>query len=234
MGGQLPKGGLSGGVDRVLRYAPVIAHGSSRHLAIALTFDDGPSPYTPQIVRVLSQLHAPATFFAVGQQLAYFAAGLRDEVRHGFEIGDHTQNHAWMIRLSPLAQYKQIHAAAVAVKRLGAPAPRIFRPPYGAYDTATLAVLRQLHMLAVLWSVDPADWRRPGTRAIVRAVLSAARPGAIVELHDGGGNRSETVAALPAIVDGLRRRHYQLVTVGQLLALDPPPGHQRLPGRGGA
>ncbi len=84
-------------------------------------------------------------------------------------------------------------------------------------------------MLAVLWSVDPGDWRRPGPRAIARSILSAARPGAIVELHDGGGDRSQTLAALPAIVNGLRRRHYRLVTVSQLLALDPPSPHQRLP-----
>jgi peptidoglycan-N-acetylglucosamine deacetylase len=81
----------------------------------------------------------------------------------------------------------------------------------------------------VLWSVDPSDWRRPGTRAIVQRVLSAARPGAIVELHDGGGDRSQTLAALPAIVKGLVRRRYHLVTVTQLLREDAPPRHQRLP-----
>jgi peptidoglycan/xylan/chitin deacetylase (PgdA/CDA1 family) len=89
-------------------------------------------------------------------------------------------------------------------------------------------------MLAVLWSVDPGDWRRPGVRAIVRSVLSAARPGAIVELHDGGGDRQETVAALPAIVSGLRRRHYRTVTVSRLLSLDPPTRQQRLPHLGAA
>jgi peptidoglycan/xylan/chitin deacetylase (PgdA/CDA1 family) len=84
-------------------------------------------------------------------------------------------------------------------------------------------------MLMVLWSVDPRDWIRPGTAAIIGRVLSAARPGAIVELHDGGGDRRETEAALPAIINGLRRRHYELVTVPQLLRLDPPPRSQRLP-----
>jgi peptidoglycan/xylan/chitin deacetylase (PgdA/CDA1 family) len=207
----------------------VVVAGSPRRRAIALSFDDGPGPYTPKVVQVLSRLHARATFFVVGQQLTDFAAGLRDAVRHGFEIGNHTQNHAWMIRLSAAAQYAQVEATATRVQRLGAPLPQLFRPPYGVFDGRTLDVLRRLHMLAVLWSVDPGDWRRPGASAIVRSVLAAARPGAVVELHDGGGDRSQTVAALPGIITGLHRRHYQLVTVGQLLALDPPPRHQRLP-----
>jgi peptidoglycan/xylan/chitin deacetylase (PgdA/CDA1 family) len=227
-----PAGARAGTIARTLSYTPFVTHASARRRAIALTFDDGPGSYTGQVVSVLSRLHAPATFFIVGQQLPLFAAGVRDELRHGFEIGNHTQNHAWLIRLAAAQQYAQIHGAAVALERLGVPAPTLFRPPYGALDQRTLAVLRRLHMLAVLWSVDPGDWRRPGTRAIVRAVLDGARPGAIVELHDGGGNRSETVAALPAIVTGLRRRHYQLVTVAQLLALAPPDRRQRLPGVG--
>jgi peptidoglycan/xylan/chitin deacetylase (PgdA/CDA1 family) len=89
-------------------------------------------------------------------------------------------------------------------------------------------------MLLVLWSVDPQDWRRPGVKAIVSAVLSNARPGAIVLMHDGGGYRDETVKALPSIIDGLRRRHFDLVTVPRLILDDPPPRHQRLPHSAGA
>jgi peptidoglycan/xylan/chitin deacetylase (PgdA/CDA1 family) len=221
-------------VDRVLGYTQIVAGGVPRRQAIALTFDDGPSPYTTQVLRVLARSHVPATFFIVGQQLAYFAAGLRAELRQGMEVGDHTQNHAWLIRLGEAQQYAQIDAVRRAVRRLGGPTPRLFRPPYGLYDAATLSVLRGLRMLGVLWSVDPGDWRRPGTAAIVRSVLFAARPGAIVELHDGGGNRSQTVAALPAIIDGLHRRHYRFLTVSQLLAVDPPARHQRLPSVGAA
>jgi peptidoglycan-N-acetylglucosamine deacetylase len=216
-------------VNRTLGYTPFIVRGVPRHRVIALTFDDGPSPYTQQVVSVLVRMHVPATFFVVGQQLRYFAAGLRDELRHGFVIGDHTQNHAWLIRLPAAGQYDQIQSDALALQRLGAPAPRLFRPPYGAFDATTFAILRRLRMLMVLWSIDPSDWRRPGVRAIVQNVLANSRPGAIVIMHDGGGNRAQTVAALPYIVNGLRRRGYQLVTVPQLLALDPPPRHQKAP-----
>jgi peptidoglycan-N-acetylglucosamine deacetylase len=216
-------------VDRVLAYTPFVRLGVPRQRMIALTFDDGPSPYTPRIVRVLARLHVPATFFVVGQQLRYFSAGLRDELSHGFVVGDHTENHPPLNLLTASLQYGQIHTAAVQIKRAGGPVPRLFRPPYGVYDARTFAILRRLHMLMVMWSVDPRDWLRPGTRVIVQRVLQAARPGTIVEMHDGGGDRSQTVAALPAIIAGLRRRHYELVTVPQLLAADPPPHHQQLP-----
>ncbi len=221
-------------VDSTLRYTPFVAAGTNRRRLIALTFDDGPSPYTPAIVRVLSRMHVPATFFVVGQQLNYFSAALRDELKHGFQIGDHTENHAWLIRLSAADQRGQVRTAAVRIERQGAPSPRLFRPPYGAFNAQTFAVLRQMHMLMVLWSIDPGDWRRPGTGAIVGNVLDHSRPGAIVIMHDGGGDRSQTVAALPKIITGLRRRHYQLVSVPELLRLDPPPRHQKVPRLGGA
>jgi peptidoglycan/xylan/chitin deacetylase (PgdA/CDA1 family) len=219
----------AGAINAVLAYTPFIASGIARRRVIALTFDDGPSPYTTQVVRVLVRMHVPATFFVVGQQLRYFAGALRDELRHGFEVGDHTENHPWLIRLTAALQYAQIHNAALGVSRIGAPFPRLFRAPYGAYDAHTIAVLRRLKMLMVMWSIDPGDWRRPGVKEIVSNVLTNARPGAIVILHDGGGDRSQTVAALPAIINGLRRRHYGLVSVPQLLTADPPPRHQRLP-----
>jgi peptidoglycan-N-acetylglucosamine deacetylase len=221
-------------INAALRYTPFVTAGVGRHRVIALTFDDGPSPYTPQIVRILVRMHVPATFFVVGQQLTDFAAGLRDELGHGLEIGDHTENHAWLVRLSAGAQYGQIHDAAARMQHLGAAFPRLFRPPYGAYNGQTLATLRRMKMFMVLWSIDPGDWRRPGVKAIISGVLGHARPGAIVIMHDGGGDRSQTVAALPAIVNGLRRRGYTLVTVPRLLMLDPPPLHQRLPQLGAA
>jgi peptidoglycan-N-acetylglucosamine deacetylase len=221
-------------IGAVRRYTPFVSIGSRRHRVVALTFDDGPSPYTGPIVRILARMHAPATFFVVGQQLRYFAGGLRDEVRHGFEVGDHTENHAWLAHLGAAGQYGQIRDDAARMQRAGAPAPRLFRPPYGIYNRTTLGILRRLRMLMVMWSIDPGDWRRPGTKAIVSGVLAHAKPGAVVILHDGGGDRTQTIGALPAIIRGLRRRGYRLVTVAKLIALDPPPRHQKLPHLGAA
>jgi peptidoglycan/xylan/chitin deacetylase (PgdA/CDA1 family) len=216
-------------IDRVLAYTPFITGGTARHRVVALTFDDGPSPYTPGIIRQLDRLHVPATFFVVGQQLNDFSGALRDELARGFVIGDHTENHAPLNALSEARQYSQIHDVAGRMTRAGAPFPRLFRPPYGVYNRTTLSLLHRFRMLMVLWSVDPRDWTRPGTPAIVQRVLAGARPGAIIELHDGGGDRSETEAALPAIVKALRRRHYGFVTVPELLRIDPPRHGQRLP-----
>jgi peptidoglycan-N-acetylglucosamine deacetylase len=221
-------------IGAVLGYTPFVSIGSRRHRVIALTFDDGPSPYTGPIVRILAKMRVPATFFVVGQQLTYFSAGLRDEVRHGFAVGDHTENHAWLAHLHPGGQYLQIHDDAVRMQRAGAPAPRLFRPPYGIYNGTTLRLLHSMRMLMVMWSIDPGDWRRPGTKAIIANVLANAKPGAIVILHDGGGDRTQTIAALPAIIRGLWRRGYRLVSVPKLVTLDPPPRHQRLPQLGAA
>lgn len=221
-------------INATLRYTPFVATGSRQRRAMALTFDDGPSPYTPAIVRILARMHVPATFFVVGQQLPVFSSAFRDELRHGFEIGDHTENHAWLAHFGAPGQYAQIRSDALGIERLGAPAPRLFRPPYGIYNRVTLAVLRRLRMFMVLWSIDPGDWRRPGTKAIVSNVLGNSRPGRIVILHDGGGDRSQTIAALPAVIRGLRRRGYTLVSVPALLRLDPPPRHQQLPRLGAA
>jgi peptidoglycan-N-acetylglucosamine deacetylase len=215
-------------IDHILAYTPFIKSGLPRRMLIALTFDDGPSPYTPLIVRELVRLHVPATFFVVGQQLEYFTAGLRDEVRHGFVIGDHTQNHPPLTAMSARLQYFQIHSDALRIRHFTGAWPRLFRPPYGLFNNPTMAILRRLHMLMVMWSDDPADWSRPGTKAIIARVLARARPGEIVELHDGGGDRSQTAAALPKIIAALRRRHYEFVTVPQLLMADPPPRHQHL------
>jgi peptidoglycan/xylan/chitin deacetylase (PgdA/CDA1 family) len=215
-------------VNAVLRYTPLVAEGTGRRRLIALTFDDGPSQYTRRIVRILVRMHVAATFFVVGQQLNRYAGGLRDELRHGFVIGDHTENHMLLARLPAATQYGQIRDDAIRLDRLGAPWPRLFRPPYGIYSRTTMRIARRLRMLMVVWSVDTQDYRRPGARAIVANVLSGARPGAIVLLHDGGGDRSQDIAALPAIIRGLRRRHYRMVTVPRLLRLDPPPRGQRL------
>lgn len=109
----------------------------------------------------------------------------------------------------------QIVDAGLAIQRAGAPFPHLWRPPYGAFNRATLAILRELKMLVVLWTVDTSDYARPGVARIAYTAISGARPGAIILMHDGGGNRDETLAALPRIIAALRRHGYRLVTISQ-------------------
>ncbi|MFL5820574.1 MAG: polysaccharide deacetylase family protein [Solirubrobacteraceae bacterium] len=218
-----------GALERVLSYTPYVSLGTPSRPEIALTFDDGPGLYTTQIVRTLVRNRAPGTFFVVGSQVATFHKALQEIIATGFPIGDHTFSHQSMTNLSATEQSAEIDQQAAAVRRYGAPSPRLFRPPYGSFDRASLELLRAKRMLMVLWTVDTEDYLRPGVEAIVRRVLQGAKPGAIIALHDGGGDRSQTVAAIPKIVRGLRARGYRLVTVPRLVLDDPPPRNQPLP-----
>ncbi|HEX3317328.1 MAG TPA: polysaccharide deacetylase family protein [Solirubrobacteraceae bacterium] len=221
-------------ITKVLSYTLFIARGSPRKKEVALTIDDGPGPLTPGFVRALRRLHAPATFFIVGQQLNSFDRGLRDEIRNGFAIGDHTEQHQNLPALPRAGQDKAIQDAALRIRSYGVPYPRLFRPPGGAFNDTTLSTLRGHRMLAVLWTIDTGDFTRPGAQAIVQRAVDGAKNGAIILMHDGGGDRSQTLAALPAIVHRLRARGFQLVTVPQMLLHDPPSRRQARPTSAGA
>ncbi len=212
-----------GAVDRVLSYTPAVTEGGHTGHELALTFDDGPGPYTLQLVHVLNALHVHATFFAIGEEERYFSAGTLAELHSGDVVGDHTETHPAMAQLSAHAQHEELFEQALRIQLLGGPTPRLFRPPYGSFDATTFKQLRALHLLMVLWSEDTSDYTLPGTAAIVQHALAGAHPGAIILMHDAGGDRSETLAALPAIVRGLRRRGLEPVTVPRLLLDDPPP-----------
>jgi peptidoglycan/xylan/chitin deacetylase (PgdA/CDA1 family) len=188
-----------------------VRNGSRAHKRIALTFDDGPSAYTAQVISILSRYHAYGTFFEVGQEVAGRAAVMKSALAHGDELGDHSMHHSVLPSRADIA-----HTARV-IERASGFRPCLFRPPYGAYNSAEVRRARAEGMSTILWDVDPADWSRPGASAIYARVVSNARPGSIVIMHDGGGDRSQTVAALPAIIRKLKSRHYRLVTVSDLL-----------------
>jgi peptidoglycan-N-acetylglucosamine deacetylase len=216
-------------IAHVLSYTPAIVSGGPSGHEVALTFDDGPGPYTLRLLAELNRLKVRATFFVVGSQEQYFSEGTAAEVESGDAIGDHTETHPMMAQLSPHDQYNELFEQMAQVEVVGAKRPRLFRPPYGSFDATTFKELRHLRLLMVLWSVDTGDYALPGTEAIVQRALAGARPGAIILMHDAGGDRSETIAALPAIVRGLRRRGLAPVTVPQLLEDDPPPPGQPIP-----
>lgn len=215
--------------NRVLAYTSYVRLLPHRSRDVALTFDDGPSPYTHQILRTLKRMHAKATFFAIGYAARGYPSLVSEEARDGFEVGDHTETHAYLQHISRADQVREIEDQMEAVRRAGAPNPVLFRPPYGSFNATTLSILHSQKLLMVLWSVDTSDYARPGVDAIVKSAVSSAAPGAIILMHDGGGDRSETVAALPRIIRGLRRRGFHLVTVSQLLAADPPRHGQPAP-----
>jgi peptidoglycan/xylan/chitin deacetylase (PgdA/CDA1 family) len=216
-------------IGHVLSYTPAVVEGGRRGNEVALTFDDGPGPYTVRLVHTLDRLHVHATFFAIGEMERYFSAGTLAELAAGDAVEDHTETHPPLATLSPRAQREQLFEQAARIEVLGAPPPHLFRPPYGSFNATTFQQARALGMLMVLWSTDTSDYKLPGVHAIVQSALAGAHPGAIILMHDGGGDRSQTIAALPAIVAALRRRGLRPVTVPQLLRDDPPAPGQPLP-----
>lgn len=185
---------------------------------VALTFDDGPSIYTPQVLDVLNRYGAHATFFEIGRQVGALASTSRAVIRSGDVIGDHTWSHP-VLTVANVAS--QIAPTQRAIRAATGFTPCLLRPPYGIAPPRVVAIARSLGLNTIQWDVDPADWSRPGVSVIVQRVLSAVHPGAIVIMHDGGGLRDQTVAALQTIVPTLIQRGYRLVTVPQLLGLKP-------------
>jgi peptidoglycan/xylan/chitin deacetylase (PgdA/CDA1 family) len=216
-------------VASVLAYTPFVKTAGTHARDIALTFDDGPGPYTPAVLSVLERMHVPATFFVIGKMLRYFSAAAVREIQDGDVIGDHTETHPLLATLSAHDQYEELSEQIARVELLGGRRPTLFRPPYGSFNANTMRELSRLHLLMVLWSVDTDDYRQPGVSVIVGRALAGAHPGAIILMHDAGGAREQTIAALPLVIRGLRARGFRLVTVPQLMLDDPPPAGLPLP-----
>ena len=187
--------------------------------AVALTFDDGPSPYTRPLLEKLSEKHVPATFFVVGEHLSTYGGTLRTMQREGHEIANHTWSHPFLTRLSSSQVKHQLGRTSRAVARivgpLGGSKPRMFRPPYGAVNARVRAIAREKDLRTVLWDVNPADYFTPGTKTITRRVVRGVGHRSIVLMHDGGGPRQQTVRAVPRIISRLRDRGYEFVTVSE-------------------
>jgi peptidoglycan/xylan/chitin deacetylase (PgdA/CDA1 family) len=194
-------------------------HGPPRR-EVAIGFDDGPWRDTPAFVRMLERSHARATFFTIGRQLTpEYRAMLLRELKDGDVIGDHTFNHPDLTRSGRVRA--ELQQTIGAIRALSGYTPCVFRPPYGSFDGSVLSVARSLGLATVLWNVDPSDYAQPGVGAIERRVLAQVRPGSIVISHDGGGRRTETLDAYPAIIAALRARGYRIVTIPELLGFRP-------------
>ena len=189
----------------------LVTNGPRDRKVVALTFDDGPSDYTDDFLRVLREKDVPGTFFEVGQVMPGREEEMRQILAQGGEIGDHTMDHV------EYPGYGQIAGAAERIRAYTHFRPCLFRPPGGGTNAGVIAAAGSLGMRTITWDVDPRDWSTPGTEAIYANVVGHAQPGSIVLMHDGGGPRGETLAALPRIIDTLRGRGYRFATVTGLL-----------------
>jgi peptidoglycan/xylan/chitin deacetylase (PgdA/CDA1 family) len=208
----------------VLRLAalgrPIYCGGGAGRL-VALTFDDGPGPYTGVALKELRRAHAQATFFLVARSIDHFP-GWDARERRLAALGDHTATHPFLPGLPPGAAAGEIAAGRDAILRTAGGPVDLFRPPYGGHTPAIDAEVRRQRMAEILWSLDSGDSLvapPQDYRAISATVRRFVRPGSIVLLHE---NRGQTIRALRSILPALRRRRLRAVTVPELLAADPP------------
>lgn len=185
---------------------------------VALTFDDGPSNFTASILHTLRKYKVRATFFVNGVWIPGREHLLREELAKGNEIGNHTQSHAQLPKLTRKQIDGELGTTQDRIQAATGFTPCLFRPPYGSIDARVTRILRRHKLAIVAWNVDSADYERLGSKALANYVVANARPGMIVLMHDGVIRRQETVNALPRILRGLRRRHLTPVTVSQLFA----------------
>ncbi|CAM5595256.1 NodB homology domain-containing protein OS=Kitasatospora aureofaciens OX=1894 GN=GCM10010502_02620 PE=4 SV=1 [Kitasatospora aureofaciens] len=173
---------------------------------VALTIDDGPDPkYTPAVLDLLQQHGIRATFFLIGENAVEHPALVREIADRGHHIANHTWTHPDLRHMPESAVRDELERTSDLLHRTTGRLPTWFRAPGGDWSPVSLKVAADLGLRNMGWSVDPRDWSRPGTPAIIDTILKEVRPGAIVLNHDGGGDRSQTVAALktylPTLID---------------------------------
>ncbi|MEZ4832190.1 MAG: polysaccharide deacetylase family protein [Caldilineaceae bacterium] len=183
-----------------------IHRGGDGEPIIYLTFDDGPSGDTQSILGALARHNAKATFFVLGRS----AQGQPDLLQIIYAAGHGIGNHSWSHRkLTGMSEATFNDEVLATQNAIGEHAATCLRPPYGATDPSTYAHATKLGLPVVLWSIDPTDWKLPGAQAIANHVIERAFPGAIVVLHDGGGNRAQTAAAVEIILRELGAQGYR-------------------------
>lgn len=186
----------------------------SASATVALTFDDGPEPlFTPLVLRVLQQYGVHATFFCIGEQVQMYPALVRQTAQEGNMIGNHTWSHLNLTLIALATIRQQLSTTSAAIAQATGVAPRLVRPPDGATNATVSSIEAQLGLVQVLWTLDTEDWQHPGVAAMVNTVLTHARNGSIILMHDGGGDRSQTVQALPQIISELEQRGFTFTTL---------------------
>lgn len=200
-------------------FGPVLGHLPTREREVALTFDDGPNPdATPRILDTLGELGVKATFFVLGRHAERWPDIVHRTVIEGHQLGNHGYFHRKLHLKSPFYVKRDLGLGKRAIERAGAHAPRFFRAPHGFRSPWVSAIAGSLGERTIGWSLGVWDSDQPGVTTIVDRTMEGVRPGSIVLLHDGDGynadgNRLQTAEALPRIINGLRDRGYEFVTL---------------------
>ena len=192
-----------------------LTHGNLKKKQIALTFDDGPHPlYTPQILDILAREKVKATFFVIGEMADKYPDQVQAEDQAGHIIGNHTYHHVNLTKILEPDIATEIKACGESVRRITGQTPFLFRPPGGDYDLGVATTSEALGYTIVLWTDDPGDYTKPGEQLILQRTLKQAGKGGIILIHDGV---QQTINILPQLIETLRARGYQFVTIEQMM-----------------
>lgn len=174
---------------------------------VALTFDDGPSPkYTPQVLAILKKYHVKATFFVMGWAAKKYPKLIREMIADGHAVASHTNSHPNLTRISKRQLLYEVVMPRDAIKSVTGKAPVCLRPPFGAGNKRVAAFIRAHGMIMVSMGFNSFDYKRPGVKKLVKWVVSNAKSGRVFLLHDGYKARQQTVNALPAIIEGIKKK----------------------------
>ena len=181
---------------------------------VSFTFDDGPSPrFTPQVLALLAQHDTPAVFCLIGQQARAYPKLVRTEVKAGHALCDHSRDHdLTMNRRGQGYVTREVGDGLSAIQHASPGTPvRFYRQPGGTWSPKVVHAMHQHDLTPLRWTDDPRDWSRPGSEAIVRRVVDQLEPGAVILMHDGGGDRTQTVEALRWLLDALAQAGWEFV-----------------------
>jgi peptidoglycan/xylan/chitin deacetylase (PgdA/CDA1 family) len=206
-------GTKSGEVVATTTITPAVPAHRATGKVLALTFDDGPhADFTPRILAILEEKGVPATFCAIGTQVEAHPELVQQIVDGGHQMCNHTLDHVEGLEARPHDEVEhEVEGGRDAIVDATGEPPPYYRPPGGSLGPAIYEAAAEHDEAVLYWSIDPRDWKKPSRDELVSAVIDQLVPGGIILLHDGGGDREATVAALPAIIDAARARGYTFV-----------------------
>lgn len=189
---------------------------------VALTFDDGPGPKTPELLDILAKEKVPATFMLVGRAVKTYPDIVAREVKEGHVLANHTWSHPQLTKISDSKINKEITSTLEAIKKVVPNAEvNLTRPPYGAFNSRVTAALKSLKQSVILWDVDTLDWKNRNPQSVLEQVKKQTKAGSIILMHD---IHPTTIQAVPDIIKHLRSQGYTLVTVPELYGGTMTPG----------
>jgi peptidoglycan/xylan/chitin deacetylase (PgdA/CDA1 family) len=187
-----------------------------------MTFDDGPhAKNTPRLLDILARRNIKATFYVVGRVAKQYPHIMRRIAAEGHEIGNHSWSHPAFARMSKSSVVSQINRTQKIIRKTAGVTPTTLRPPYGSITSSQKKwIQNELGLDLVFWSLDPKDWKRPGSSVVSSRIVSRAKPGDIILAHD---IHAPTITAMESALDGLLAKGLRFVTVSKLLSMEIPP-----------